>query len=76
MKTHKKAKTVLLIAVGMLVLLLATVYLNHRIRSAQEAVLLKPWGQLVELDCPHYVHDYECAVINRGIRDFLTGIPG
>lgn len=28
--------------------------------------------RLVELDCPHYIHDYEYDRINREIRDFLS----
>ncbi len=29
-------------------------------------------GKHVELDCPHYVHDYEYRAISEGIKDFLT----
>lgn len=30
-------------------------------------------GKYVELDCPHYVHDYEYETISEGIREFLPG---
>lgn len=28
-------------------------------------------GEYIELDCPHYVHDYEYAVISEKIIEFL-----
>ena len=28
-------------------------------------------GEYIELDCPHYVHDYEYEAISEGIRAFL-----
>ncbi len=31
-------------------------------------------GKLINLDCPHYVHDYECDTISQEIRAFLTEI--
>lgn len=32
-------------------------------------------GKLLALDCPHYIHDHEYAVISREIDAFLTGAP-
>lgn len=32
-------------------------------------------GKLINLDCPHYVHDYEYDTISEEIRVFLTEIP-
>lgn len=32
-------------------------------------------GQSVELDCPHYVHDYEYVRISEELRDFLQSLP-
>ncbi len=32
-------------------------------------------GKLINLDCPHYVHDYEYERISEEIRVFLTEIP-
>lgn len=29
-------------------------------------------GKYVELDCPHYVHDYEYETISEGIHEFLS----
>lgn len=29
-------------------------------------------GEYIELDCPHYVHDYEYELISDKIKDFLT----
>lgn len=29
-------------------------------------------GEYIELDCPHYVHDYEYNAISEGIVAFLT----
>lgn len=29
-------------------------------------------GEYIELDCPHYVHDYEYNAISKGIVAFLT----
>lgn len=29
-------------------------------------------GKYVELDCPHYVHNYEYETISKGIREFLS----
>lgn len=28
----------------------------------------------MELDCPHYVHDYEYDVIGENIKEFLSGL--
>lgn len=32
-----------------------------------------PNGKYIELDCPHYVHDYEYRSISENIMDFLSG---
>lgn len=29
-------------------------------------------GRLIELDCPHYVHDYEYELISKNIKAFLS----
>ena len=29
-------------------------------------------GEYIELDCPHYVHDYEYKAISEGIIAFLS----
>ena len=29
-------------------------------------------GKYVELDCPHYVHDYKYETISKGIVEFLS----
>ncbi len=31
-------------------------------------------GKYIELDCPHYVHDYEYITISKEISDFLSSI--
>lgn len=31
-------------------------------------------GSIVELDCPHYVHDYEYETISKNIRAFLVNL--
>lgn len=31
-------------------------------------------GKYIELDCPHYVHDYEYTTISKEMSDFLSGI--
>ena len=31
-------------------------------------------GKLINLDCPHYVHDYEYERISEEIRRFMEGI--
>lgn len=31
-------------------------------------------GRYVELDCPHYVHDYEYVAISEGIIEFLSSV--
>ena len=31
-------------------------------------------GKLINLDCPHYVHDYEYDIIGEEIRAFLEQI--
>lgn len=33
-------------------------------------------GECVLLDCPHYVHDYEYAVISERIVSFISGMDG
>uniref|UniRef100_UPI0040571ACA alpha/beta fold hydrolase n=1 Tax=Acetatifactor sp. TaxID=1872090 RepID=UPI0040571ACA len=32
-------------------------------------------GKLINLDCPHYIHDYEYDAISEEIRVFLTEMP-
>ena len=32
-------------------------------------------GKLINLDCPHYIHDYEYDTISREIKEFLIKIP-
>lgn len=32
-------------------------------------------GKIIELDCPHYVHDYQYEVIAKEITAFLTAMP-
>lgn len=31
-------------------------------------------GKYIELDCPHYVHDYEYNAISESIKEFLSGL--
>ena len=31
-------------------------------------------GRLVNLDCPHYVHDYKFELISGKIKEFLTDL--
>ena len=31
-------------------------------------------GSIVELDCPHYIHDYEYETISENIRAFLVNL--
>lgn len=31
-------------------------------------------GKYIELDCPHYIHDYEYERISKEIKSFLNGI--
>ena len=31
-------------------------------------------GKYIELDCPHYVHDYEYNAISKHIKEFLSGL--
>ena len=30
------------------------------------------WEEYIELDCPHYVHDYEYGRISEEIKSFLS----
>ena len=32
-------------------------------------------GEYVELDCPHYVHDYEYKTIGESVIEFLSNLP-
>ncbi len=32
-------------------------------------------GKLINLDCPHYIHDYEYETISEEIKAFLTDMP-
>lgn len=32
-------------------------------------------GKLINLDCPHYIHDYEYEIISQEIKTFLTDMP-
>lgn len=41
-------------------------------RIAKEYIAKNSSGKYVELDCPHYVHDYEYEAISRQIKEFLS----
>ncbi len=44
-------------------------------RSCQKEYIENvPNGTIIELDCPHYVHDYEYEMISEKIIEFLEGI--
>lgn len=41
-------------------------------RIAKEYIAKNSSGKYVELDCPHYVHDYEYEAISQQIKEFLS----
>lgn len=62
------------IIIGLIIIFIGFSYINHKIHLSKEDELFVPNGEMVYLNCSHYVHDIEYKKIADETKKIIENL--